>query len=139
MLNRQKREVMKPDNHSDKTSLIAQGTMVCGELHFSGSLHLDGCVEGTVIGDGENALFTLSEHGQVRGEIRVAKAIINGQVHGDVFTSKRLELSEQSRITGDVHYHELEMTAGAQVNGRMTHANKEPTHVATFTGESGIN
>jgi cytoskeletal protein CcmA (bactofilin family) len=58
----------------------------------------------------------------VQGEIRVPHAVINGQVQGDVHASERLELAPQARITGDVRYRTLEMAAGAQVNGRMTHA-----------------
>jgi cytoskeletal protein CcmA (bactofilin family) len=57
----------------------------------------------------------------VQGDIRVPHAIINGQVQGDIHIDERLELAPQARVHGDVHYKTLEMSAGAQVNGRMTH------------------
>jgi cytoskeletal protein CcmA (bactofilin family) len=38
-----------------------------------------------------------------------------------VHAGERLELAPQARIVGDVHYRTLEMAAGAQVNGRMSH------------------
>jgi cytoskeletal protein CcmA (bactofilin family) len=63
----------------------------------------------------------LSEHGQVQGDIHVPHAIINGTVQGDIHAGERLELAVLARITGDVHYRTLEMAAGAQVNGRMSH------------------
>ena len=119
MFNRNKRNDRRStDCH--ETSLIAQGTLIRGDLRFSGALHLDGCIEGTVQAEGEDAMFTLSEHGQVHGEIRVPHAVINGHVTGDVYISARLELAAQARIDGDLRYHTLEMAAGAQVNGRIS-------------------
>ena len=110
---------------SHDTSLIARGTVIRGDLRFSGALHLDGRIEGSVLGEGEDAMFTLSEHGQVQGEIRVPHAVINGHVIGDVQVSARLELAPQARIDGDLRYHTLEMAAGAQVNGRISRQAEE--------------
>ncbi|MHA6205812.1 bactofilin family protein [Dyella soli] len=118
MLNRKRAERTPA---SADTSLIAHGTVIRGDVRFSGMLHLDGRVEGSVSGDDDGAVFTLSENGVVQGEIHVSHAIINGQVHGDIHAGERLELAPQARVTGDVHYRTLEMAAGAQVNGRMSH------------------
>jgi cytoskeletal protein CcmA (bactofilin family) len=118
MLNRKRSE--RSPNHHD-TSLIARGTVIRGDVHFSGTLHLDGRIEGIVQAEEEQAVFTLSENGVVQGEIRVPQAIINGQVVGDIHVNERLELAPQARVTGDVHYRTLEMAAGAQVNGRISH------------------
>lgn len=118
MLNRRRNDRSNNTNH--ETSLIARGTVIRGDLRFSGALHLDGRIEGTVLGEGDDAMFTLSEHGQVHGEIRVPQAVINGHVTGDVHVSARLELAAQARIDGDLRYHTLEMAAGAQVNGRIS-------------------
>lgn len=116
MLNRKRRE---RHHASDDTSLIARGTVIRGDLCFRGALHLDGRVEGTIVGEGEDAMFTLSEHGQVDGEIRVPHAILNGHVTGDVQVTARLELSAQARVDGNLRYHTLEMAAGAQINGNI--------------------
>lgn len=117
MLNRRRND---RNNSSHETSLIARGTVIRGDLRFSGALHLDGRIEGVVLGEGDGAVFTLSEHGEVHGEIRVPQAVINGHVTGDVHVSARLELAPQARIDGDLRYHTLEMAAGAQVNGRIS-------------------
>lgn len=116
MLNRRRND----RSNSHETSLIARGTVIRGDLRFSGALHLDGRIEGSVVGEGDDAMFTLSEHGQVHGEIHVPQAVINGHVTGDVDVSVRLELAPQARIDGDLRYHTLEMAAGAQVNGRIS-------------------
>ncbi|HET6552978.1 MAG TPA: polymer-forming cytoskeletal protein [Dyella sp.] len=118
MLNRKRNE--RAPSSAD-TSLIARGTTIHGDVRFSGTLHLDGRIEGSVLAEEEGAVFTLSENGIVQGEIRVPHAIINGRVQGDIHAADRLELAPEARITGDVHYRTLEMAAGAQVNGRMSH------------------
>ncbi|NMW23420.1 bactofilin family protein [Rhodanobacter soli] len=120
MLNRRRSDRNDRNNTSHETSLIARGTVIRGDLRFSGALHLDGRIEGSVLGEGDDAMFTLSEHGQVHGEIHVPQAVINGHVTGDVNVSVRLELAPQARIDGDLRYHTLEMAAGAQVNGRIS-------------------
>lgn len=117
MLNRRRND---RNQTTPETSLIARGTVIRGDLRFSGSLHLDGQIEGTVLGEGEDAMLTLSEHGKVEGEVRVPHAVINGHITGDVHVSARLELAAQARVDGDLRYHTLEMSAGAQVNGRIS-------------------
>jgi cytoskeletal protein CcmA (bactofilin family) len=135
MLNR-KRADRTPSSHD--TSLIARGTIIRGDVRFSGALHLDGRIEGSVQADESGAVFTLSENGVVQGEIRVPHAIINGHVHGDIHADERLELAPEARITGDVHYRTLEMAAGAQVNGRMSHHAAEATRELPSPTLAGI-
>ena len=125
MLNRKRNE--RSSSASQAPSLIAHGTVIRGDLRFSGALHLDGRIEGAVLGEGDDAIFTLSEHGHVQGEIRVPQAMINGHVTGDVHVTVRLELAAQARIDGDLRYHTMEMAAGAQVNGRMSRQADEAT------------
>jgi cytoskeletal protein CcmA (bactofilin family) len=124
MLSRNKRNEHMPARNAE-TSLISIGTIIKGDVRFTGTLHLDGRIEGSVIGEGNSAVFTLSEHGQVQGEVRVPHAMINGQVTGNIFASERLELAMQARVIGDVRYNTLEMAAGAQVNGRIAHQGED--------------
>ena len=124
MLSRKRHEPASSSRHAE-TSLISQGTIIRGDVRFTGTLHVEGRIEGSVLGEGANAVFTLSEHGQVQGEVRVPHAMINGQVNGDIYASQRLELATQARVVGDVRYSSLEMAAGAQVNGRIAHQGEE--------------
>ena len=133
MLNRRRND---RNNGSSETSLIARGTVIRGDLRFSGALHLDGRIEGTVLAEGEDAMFTLSEHGEVQGEVHVPHAVINGHITGDVHVSVRLELAPLARIDGDLRYHTLEMAAGAQVNGRISRE-AEPAQRALAAPDAG--
>jgi cytoskeletal protein CcmA (bactofilin family) len=108
------------------TTLIAEGTVIRGDVEFNGGLHLDGMVEGSISAEGTDAVLTLSEKGRVIGEIRASNAVINGAVSGDIVVADRLELASNARIEGNVHYKVLEMAAGAQVNGKMVYQAEAP-------------
>ncbi|MCB1687280.1 MAG: polymer-forming cytoskeletal protein [Halioglobus sp.] len=107
---------------SGGTTLISHDTVVVGDVHFSGNLDVEGLVQGNIIAtSGKEALLRVVGKGQVEGEIRVPSVIVNGLVTGDIYSSKHLELASKSRVQGNVYYTLVEMTAGAEVNGSMTH------------------
>jgi cytoskeletal protein CcmA (bactofilin family) len=110
-----------PSLPAETTSLIAMGTHVRGDVTFSGRLHVDGCVEGSLHGEGEKAMLTLSNNAKVSGEIVAPHVVINGTVTGDVSASSRLELAAGARVEGNVYYKVMEVSAGAQVNGKIVH------------------
>lgn len=119
--NSNNRKNRQPSGPAD-TSLIARGTTIRGDIRFTGTLHLDGQVEGAVLADaGSDAVLTVSEVGRVVGDIRVPHAVIDGAVVGNIHVTDRLELAAQARIQGDISYAVLEMAAGAQVNGKFSH------------------
>lgn len=108
---------------SGNTTLIASDTTVVGDIHFGGSLDIEGVVQGNIIAEeGKDALVRVIEKGRVEGEIRAPSIIVNGTVEGDVYSSKHLELAARGRVQGNVHYTLLEMAAGSEVNGSLTHA-----------------
>lgn len=107
------------------STVIGQGTEIHGNISFVGGLHVDGIVKGNVTGDlGSNAVLSLSELGMIEGEVRVPMVILNGSVLGSVFASERVELAPKSKVTGDVTYNLIEMSVGAQVNGKLLHDDK---------------
>lgn len=103
------------------TTVIGRDAAIRGDLSFSGGLHLDGRVEGHVLSqdDDSRATLTVSELGQIEGDVHVANLILNGTVRGDVYATERVELAEKARVTGKVHYRMLEMAMGAEVNGEL--------------------
>lgn len=108
------------------TTIIAPGTVIRGDVSFSGIIIVQGRVEGTLRAESDNARLTLSEEGSVIGEIHAPQVALNGQVKGDVHAAERLELAEAARIEGNIYYKVLEMLAGAQINGKMVHQAEAP-------------
>ena len=107
---------------SGGTTLISHETVVIGDVHFSGNLDVEGLVQGNIIAQtGKDALLRVVGKGRVEGDIRVPCVIINGAVQGNVYSSKHLELASKSRVQGNVYYTLVEMAAGSEVNGSLTH------------------
>ena len=123
----------KIKNGASITTLIAQGTVIRGNVSFTGGLHVDGSVEGAVQAEGNDATLTLSESGSVQGEIHVPNAVINGHIVGDLHIANRL-----ARVEGNVHYRVLEMSAGAQINGKMIFRNEPQRQLSPPESESAI-
>jgi cytoskeletal protein CcmA (bactofilin family) len=110
----------KPQNRID--SLIGSGTVVSGDVTFSGGLRVDGEIKGNVSACGDQpATLVLSEHARIEGEINVTHLVINGTVIGPVHSRDFLELQPKARVTGDVEYSNIEMHLGAVVQGRLIH------------------
>ena len=110
----------KPQNRID--CLIGAGTVIEGNITFTGGLRVDGHVKGNIVATAEQpGTLVLSEHAQVDGEIRVSHAVINGRVTGPIQAMEYLELQGKAMVSGEVRYKALEMHLGAVVQGRLMH------------------
>jgi cytoskeletal protein CcmA (bactofilin family) len=119
-------------------SLIGAGTIVDGDVTFSGGLGSGGVVHGKVAtADNEAASLVLSEQARIEGEVRVSHVVINGAVSGPVTANDYLELQAKARVNGDVAYRTLEMHVGAVVQGRLVHAEQESAAVVELKRATG--
>jgi cytoskeletal protein CcmA (bactofilin family) len=109
---------------SGKTSLIAVGAELQGDLRFQGAVQVDGKVSGNLVTS--EGLVRVSVQGQVEGEIRAPNIVIDGEVIGDVHASAHLELGARARVRGNLYYGLMEMAMGAQIEGRLCHLQDAP-------------
>ncbi len=104
------------------TTIISRETVVVGDLRFSGSLDIEGLVQGNVMAvPGKDGTVRVIEGGRVEGEIKAPQVVINGEVVGNVFSGEHLELAPKARVDGNVYYALVEMAVGAEVNGSLKH------------------
>jgi len=116
-----RKKASKPQNRID--SLIGAGTMIEGNVTFTGGLRVDGEIKGNVIASGgQPSTLVVSEQARIDGEIHVSHLVVNGALNGPVHSAEFLELQARSRVKGDVHYNTLEMHLGAVVEGRLVHS-----------------
>jgi cytoskeletal protein CcmA (bactofilin family) len=116
----------KSNKPSPIDSLIGAGSVIEGDITFSGGLRVDGHVRGNIMATGSKpGTLVLSEIAKVEGEINVAHVVINGTVAGPVRASEYVELLPKARVTGDVSYKSIEIHVGAIVMGRMIHESRE--------------
>ncbi len=109
----------KRDNGAGQT-IIGTDTRIEGDIRFVGVFVIDGYVNGSITaGKDENATLTISENGHVTGSVAAPHLLINGMVEGEVRATDRLELGPKARVIADVQYNLMEMSIGAQVDGKL--------------------
>ena len=116
-----KKDDSKPKARID--SLIGAGTLIEGNIRFTGGLRIDGEVKGNVeAAEGaSSSLLVLSEQARIEGSVSVAHLITNGTVVGQVTITEFLEMQPRAKIVGDVDYALIEMHQGAVIEGRLVH------------------
>jgi len=127
----------KPKSGGAKVdTIIGQQTRIEGDVHFSGGLHVDGRIKGNIISaDGSGSVLTVSEHGDIEGDVRVPTVILNGTVTGDVHSEERIEMAAKAKVNGNVYYKLIEMAMGSAVNGSLVHRSEAESSVVNFGRE----
>jgi cytoskeletal protein CcmA (bactofilin family) len=125
-------------------SVIGKGTRIVGELRFTGNLHVEGEIAGSVsVPEGLAGTLTLGRQGRIEGEISGSRVVIDGVVAGPAVFSDCLELQAGAEVTGDLHYGEIGIQPGAVVHGRLIHRPdgaraQQPNPVAHPATGSGV-
>ena len=116
----------KSNKPSPIDSLIGTGTLIEGDISFTGGLRIDGHVKGNVKATGNKpGTLVVSELAKVEGDIDVAHVVINGTVAGPVRGSEYVELLPKARVTGNVSYKSIEIHVGAIVMGQLMYESQQ--------------
>jgi cytoskeletal protein CcmA (bactofilin family) len=112
----------KKSRQAPVNTLVGPETSVYGDVEFSGGFHVDGYVKGNVraVKD-DGAVLSISERGCVEGSVSAPHVLLNGTINGDLHASERVELGAKARVNGNVQYKLIEMSMGAEVNGKLMH------------------
>lgn len=111
--------------NAGRVSLIGPGTVIEGNIRFSGGLRIEGEIRGNVeVAEGGSGTLFLSEQARIEGRVEVSHFVSSGTVVGPVTVSESLELQPTARIEGDVDYSMIEMHQGAVIEGKLTHRGK---------------
>ena len=109
----------KPETPKIET-LIGHGTRIEGNLIVTGGVHLEGYVKGNVTtGPDGAAVLSIGPQGIVEGVVEVPRVLVHGEVRGDIRAKEKVELGAGARVSGNVSYGVIEMTAGAVIQGRL--------------------
>lgn len=102
-------------------SIIADNLHIVGDIRFSGTLRVDGRIEGKVeLIKKQKGTLILSTTAQIDGPVSTTNLISNGVVNGRVYVDEKLECRNNSRINGQVVYGSLDLDSGAIIEGRCT-------------------
>lgn len=114
--------MFRRDQNTDPTidSLVSASTRIQGDLQFSGGLHLDGAVTGSVkAAGGTPSRLVVSESAVIEGSVEAQVLELHGTVRGDILASQRVALGPTARVEGNLHYGAIEMAAGAHIKGKL--------------------
>ena len=102
-------------------TFIGSDARISGDIQFVGNAVMNGFLEGNVKAEGNDSKLTISERGHVKGSVVVPHLLVNGTIEGKVCVAERLEFGPKARIIGDVQYNRLEVSIGAQIDGKLIH------------------
>lgn len=96
--------------------VIGEGITMSGEIESCDHLLVEGSVEAALKGA---KVLELSETGKFYGTVEIEEATIAGLFEGEINVSGRLTVASTGVVTGTVAYGELQIEAGATLDGRL--------------------
>lgn len=106
-------------------SILGKGLQVRGTIRSTGSLRIDGFVEGNIHCDSD---VSVGEGGSVKGDIFGSNVVIAGSVTGNVSCPGKLELLPTASLSGDIKVGTLIVTEGALFTGSIQMGEVQKQH-----------
>ena len=107
--------------------VIGEGITMSGEIESCDHLLVEGSVEAALKGAKD---LEISETGKFYGSVEIENATIAGHFEGEINVSGRLTVSSSGVITGSIAYGELQIEAGATLDGRLAPMGATPAKKA---------
>lgn len=102
-------------------TLVGRNTRMEGRITFSDGVRIDGRVTGDIEAERDaTGAVAIGPEAEVRGNITAHRILVAGTVIGNIRASESAHLLPTARITGDVAYAKLTVSAGAKVNGTLS-------------------
>jgi cytoskeletal protein CcmA (bactofilin family) len=118
----------------DRRLLIGRGITISGEIESCDHIVVEGTVEAALKGA---TVLEIAEQGVFYGTVEIEEATVAGRFEGDITVHGRLTIRASGTITGSISYKELEVEAGAIIDGRLTPAGSENRAKQGGKGKSG--
>ena len=99
----------------EDTTIISSGMKVEGKVSSSGSIRLDGTVQGDIDCQGN---VTIGEQGKVYGKVDGLSITIGGKVEGEIKAKEKLILESKANLKGDIFTKILVVESGARFDGK---------------------
>jgi len=114
------REMTRPTESSSRSgsasgTVIGEGAHIEGSIKVTGSLRVDGEIEGGAVITTEN--LNVGAKGQIKADLAVKQAIISGTVNGKIRARERVELLAGAHVRGDVYAQSFKIEDGVYFHG----------------------
>jgi len=95
-------------------AFLGKDTEFEGKLSFTGAVRIDGKFSGEIFSSGT---LIVGESAIIRSQIHVADMIISGEVQGDIFAEKRIEINVPGKLIGNIQTPKLVIKEGVIFEG----------------------
>ena len=102
------------------TTLIDKDIVISGDTSYTGGIRIDGKMIGNLKVHGEEDSLLIMGHGsKITGNVDVEKAIINGEIVGNIKCHDYLELNTNSIVNGTIEYDIIKVQEGSKITGDL--------------------
>jgi cytoskeletal protein CcmA (bactofilin family) len=93
---------------------LGKGAELTGEISFTNGMRVEGIIKGKIRSE---AVLEIGPGGRVDAEVHIRKIIVNGEFHGVIHASDRVEIHKDGKVFGDIYSRCLIIEAGATFDG----------------------
>lgn len=127
MFDSMRKHVDNTAGNSEIETIIGKETVFTGQISGSGSLRIDGRVDGGISVSGN---VVIGENGIVVGDISANSLLISGSVTGNVAAEEKLTILATGQLVGDIRCHQFNVMDGGVFQGRSEMAPRVNVTVA---------
>ena len=102
-------------SNQETQSVIAADVEITGTIRTSGSVRIDGKLDGELSSTGDTVI---GKSAHVKGNLAVNSVTIEGTVQGNVVAKDKIEMKSTARVTGDITAKRLSVEDGVTFIGK---------------------
>ncbi|HUF46606.1 MAG TPA: polymer-forming cytoskeletal protein [Vicinamibacterales bacterium] len=102
---------------SGNTVNIGKSVIIKGELTGSEDLTIEGQVDGKI--ELRQNILTIGPNGKIKAQVVAKVVIVQGDVHGDITATERVEIRDNGSVDGDVAAPRVAIADGAHFRGSI--------------------
>lgn len=103
------------DNNATPESVIASQVEITGTIKSSGSVRIDGKLEGELQCSGD---AIIGKSAMIKGNLIVNSISVEGAVNGNITAKDRIEMKSSARVNGDIRAKRLSVEDGVTFVGK---------------------
>lgn len=96
---------------------IGKSVIIKGDLSGSEDLTIEGQVEGKI--ELRQNVLTIGANGKIKAQILAKIVIVQGEVHGNVSATERIDIRENGSVDGDLSAPRIAIADGAHFRGSI--------------------
>jgi len=96
---------------------IGKSVIIKGELSGSEDLTIEGTVEGKI--ELRQNVLTIGPNGRIKAQVFAKVVIVQGEVHGNITATEKVDLRESGSVDGDVVAPRVAISEGAHFRGSI--------------------